>query len=168
MNTLKAYIASPLGFSEAHRFFYKEKLLPLVSSVGFDILDPWVLTPQPLIDEVLAMPYGLEKKSAAAKMNRVIGANNARAICECDVIVAILDGTDVDSGTAAEIGFGAGLEKVIVGYRGDFRLAADNEGSLVNLQVEYFATEQWAVISTSLIMLKENLLAVKKMLEGVS
>ena len=50
----------------------------------------------------------------------------------------MLDGTDVDSGTAAEIGYAFAKGKRIVGYRGDFRLSADNEGSLVNLQVEYF------------------------------
>ena len=52
--------------------------------------------------------------------------------------MAVLDGTDVDSGTAAEIGYAFARGKLIVGYRGDFRLSADNEGSTVNLQVEYF------------------------------
>ncbi len=52
--------------------------------------------------------------------------------------MAVLDGADVDSGTAAEIGYAFARGKRIVGYRGDFRLSADNEGSIVNLQVEYF------------------------------
>ena len=42
--------------------------------------------------------------------------------------MAVLDGTDVDSGTAAEIGYAFARGKLIVGYRGDFRLSADNEG----------------------------------------
>jgi len=50
----------------------------------------------------------------------------------------VLDGSDVDSGTAAEIGYAFAQKKKIFGYRSDFRLAADNEGAMVNLQVEYF------------------------------
>ena len=53
-------------------------------------------------------------------------------------MLAILDGTDVDSGTASEIGYAFALGKKILGYRGDFRLTGDNPGSTVNLQVEYF------------------------------
>ena len=45
---------------------------------------------------------------------------------------------DVDSGTAAEIGYACARGKPILGYRGDFRLAAENEGGRVNLQVEFF------------------------------
>jgi nucleoside 2-deoxyribosyltransferase len=44
----------------------------------------------------------------------------------------------VDSGTAAEIGYAFAQGKPILGYRGDLRLSADNEGATVNLQVEYF------------------------------
>ncbi len=46
--------------------------------------------------------------------------------------------SDVDSGTASEVGCGSALGKTVIGYRGDFRLSADNEGSMVNLQVEHF------------------------------
>ncbi|MEH2513475.1 nucleoside 2-deoxyribosyltransferase [Nitrobacteraceae bacterium AZCC 1564] len=57
---------------------------------------------------------------------------------DTNVRTGTLDGVDVDSGTAAEIGYGFARGKRIIGYRGDFRLSADNEGSIVNLQVEYF------------------------------
>jgi nucleoside 2-deoxyribosyltransferase len=67
-----------------------------------------------------------------------MGATNRAAIDAARAVVAVLDGTDVDSGTAAEIGYAFARGKLIVGYRGDFRLSADNEGSTVNLQVEYF------------------------------
>jgi len=50
----------------------------------------------------------------------------------------VLDGPDVDSGTAAEIGYAFARGKLIVGYRGDSRVSADNEGGVVNLQVEFF------------------------------
>ena len=41
----------------------------------------------------------------------------------------------------------------IVGYRGDFRLAADNIGSTVNLQVEYFIRASGGAIAASLAVL---------------
>ena len=61
----------------------------------------------------------------------------------------MLDGTDVDSGTAAEIGYAFARGKNILGYRGDFRLSADNEGATVNLQVEYFIRESGGDIITA-------------------
>jgi nucleoside 2-deoxyribosyltransferase len=69
---------------------------------------------------------------------------------QSDLIFAVLDGVDVDSGTAAEIGYGFAKGKKIVGYRGDFRLSADNEGSIVNLQVEYFIKASGGTILTRL------------------
>src|SRR5262249_9890307 len=81
-------------------------------------------------------------------LNHEIGATNRAAIDRAHGVIAILDGTDVDSGTAAEIGYAFARGKLIVGYRGDFRLSADNEGSIVNLQVEYFIHESGGTIVT--------------------
>jgi nucleoside 2-deoxyribosyltransferase len=50
------------------------------------------------------MPYGTERKAAWRKLNPLIGRMNQTLIDESDFIFAVLDGTDVDSGTAAEIG----------------------------------------------------------------
>ena len=132
------YLAGPLGFSEAGRLFHNNVIIPLVLEAGFEIRDPWVLTPQTIIDSALKLPYGKERKEKWQEINKIIGLNNALAIEESDAIMAVLDGVDVDSGTAGEIGYGAALGKIIIGYRGDFRLSSDNEGSTVNLQVEYF------------------------------
>ena len=38
-------------------------------------------------------------------------------IDECDVIFAVLDGTDVDGGTATEIGYSFAALQPILGYR---------------------------------------------------
>lgn len=132
-----AYSAGPLGFSELGRIAH-EKIISLLKEVGFEVRDPWKLTPREIIDSALKLPYGQEKKDGWRKVNVILGRNNAKAIEESDVIVAVLDGSDVDSGTASEIGYGSGLGKAIIGYRGDFRLSGDNEGTVVNLQVEYF------------------------------
>jgi len=135
---LRIYMAGPLGFSEAGRHFYNSVLVPFVKSLGYEVLDPWGLTDARKIEAVQRMPYGPEKREAWRKLNREMAATNRAAIDEAHGVIAILDGTDVDSGTAAEIGYAFARGKLIVGYRGDFRLSADNEGSIVNLQVEFF------------------------------
>lgn len=165
MTALKpmAYLAGPLGFSEAGRLFHKERLVPMLRELGFDVLDPWVLTPQELIDSALQLPYGQAKKEKWQKVNRVIGKNNATTIEKSNIIVAVLDGVDVDSGTASEIGYGSAIGKFIIGYRGDFRLSADNEGSVVNLQVEYFIYRNGGEIITDLESLRGSLLRFQKL-----
>jgi nucleoside 2-deoxyribosyltransferase len=135
---VRIYLAGPLGFSEAGRHFYNAALVPYVRGLGFEVLDPWALTDPRKIQAVQGMPYGPAKREAWRALNLEMGATNRGAIDDAQVVVAVLDGVDVDSGTAAEIGYAFARGKRIVGYRGDFRLSADNEGSTVNLQVEYF------------------------------
>jgi nucleoside 2-deoxyribosyltransferase len=140
------YMASPLGFSEAGRHFYNSVLVPFVKRLGYEVLDPWALADQAKIDAVQRLPYGAEKREAWRTLNREIGATNRAAIDRAHGVIAVLDGVDVDSGTAAEIGYAFARGKLIVGYRGDFRLSADNEGSTVNLQVEFFIRESGGAI----------------------
>jgi len=135
---MKIYTAGPLGFSEAGAAYYNGVVLPEVRRLGHEPIDPWTLTDAAKIATVAAMPYGAERRDAWSVLNSEIGGNNRSAIDRCDLVFAVLDGTDVDSGTAAEIGYAFAKGKTIIGYRGDFRLAADNDGSTVNLQVEYF------------------------------
>ena len=143
---IRIYLAGPLGFSEAGRHFYTTVLVPFVQGLGYEVLDPWTLTDSRTIEAVQGMPYGPEKREAWRKLNLEMGATNRAAIDAAHGVVAVLDGTDVDSGTAAEIGYAFARGKLIVGYRGDFRLSADNEGSIVNLQVEYFIRESGGTI----------------------
>jgi nucleoside 2-deoxyribosyltransferase len=147
---MKIYLAGPFGFSEAGRFYQDTVLLPALARTGHQILNPWKLTDQHKIDAILAMPYGPARRDAWRHLNVEIGTNNRQAIDRCGAVFAILDGTDVDSGTSAEIGYAFAKGKPILGYRGDLRLAADNEGAMVNLQVEYFIRESSGGIVTSL------------------
>jgi nucleoside 2-deoxyribosyltransferase len=103
------------------------------------------------------MPDGPERREAWRRLNVKIAGRNAAALDECDAVVAILDGVDVDSGTAAEIGYAFAKGKPILGYRGDFRLSADNEGATVNLQVEYFIRQSGGDIVKSLAELPRAL-----------
>ena len=155
---IKIYVASPLGFSESGRLFLYEKLIPLLEQLNLRCIDPWKLTPDNLIENVNKIENGIEKKREWIKLNRVIAENNKKGIIEADGILAILDGTDVDSGTASEIGFGAALNKKICGYRSDFRRSGDNDGAVVNLQVEYFILNSGGRIVTDLAELKDELI----------
>jgi len=139
MNSEKRiYIASPFGFSEAGRYFMYGKIIPLVQNLGVEVIDPWKLTPQHMIDRVKELQEGSGKAAAWRELNMIIGENNRRGIESSDGLFAVLDGCDVDSGTASEIGYAAALGKPVTAYRGDFRVSGDNPGSAVNLQVEYF------------------------------
>jgi nucleoside 2-deoxyribosyltransferase len=144
------YVAGPLGFSEAGRDFYYRTFLLALKSAGLEVIDPWQPTDRAKVERVSKMRSGDRKRQAWASLNMVIGKNNQSAIDRCDGVLAILDGADVDSGTAAEIGYAFGIGKKIIGYRGDFRLSADNEGCTVNLQVEYFIRRSGGTIVPSL------------------
>jgi nucleoside 2-deoxyribosyltransferase len=134
----RIYLAGPLGFSEAGRNFMYGALIPELSRLGYEVIDPWKLTDQAKIASVTRLPYGDTKRNAWRELDIEIGQNNRRGIDRADKLIAILDGVDVDSGTAAEIGYAFAAGKTIIGYRGDLRLSSDNEGSIINLQVEYF------------------------------
>ena len=156
---MKVYLAGPLGFSEAGRVFHYDTLIPMIERCGATVIDPWTLTDAGRIAAVAAMPISDERKAAWSEVNEEIARNNTRALDACDMIVAVLDGTDVDSGTAAEIGYGFARGKPVLGYRGDIRLAADNEGALINLQVEYFIRMIGGEIVTNLEALRTLLTA---------
>lgn len=158
---MKIYIASPFGFSEAGRNFYYQVLVPRIESHGVEILDPWKLTDESKIAAVHKLPYGKQKRDEWKTLNKEIGKNNRMAIDTSNALFAVLDGVDVDSGTAAEIGYAYAKKKLILGYRGDFRLSADNEGSIVNLQVEFFIKDSGGEIITSIDNISEAVIRLK-------
>ena len=156
----KAYLAGPLGFSEAGAYFMNEVVIRRLESLGYEVLNPWTLTPPSETLRILKMAHGPKKRNAWRKLNPMIAERNTKAIDRCDFVFAVLDGVDVDSGTAAEIGYAFAKGKLIVGYRGDFRLSADNEGATVNLQVEFFIRKSGGEIIAALGKLKN---AIKRL-----
>jgi len=143
---MRIYLAGPLGFSEAGRAFHEGVIKPRIEALGHVVLDPWRLNDPVEIAAVASLSYGPEKRDRWRELNTTIGRTNTEAIDACDIVFAVLDGTDVDSGTAAEIGYAYARGKQILGYRNDFRLAADNDGATVNLQVEYFILRSGGLI----------------------
>ena len=156
----RIYVASPYGFTESCRYFYCEKIIPLLRNVGFEVIDPWTLTPKEDIKRIENMEYGISKKQAWEKQNFIIAENNRKGMDVSDCMLAILDGTDVDSGTASEIGYMYARGKKILGYRGDFRLCSDNEGGIINLQVEYFIRKSGGIIVRNYKKIPESLLDI--------
>ncbi len=146
---MKLYLAGPLGFSEIGHHFQDGVLLPAVRGLGLEVVDPWALTDPADVRAIEAMPAGEGRMLAWRQLNCAIGERNRIAIDACDAMVAVLDGVDVDSGTAAEVGYAFARGKRIYGYRGDFRLSADNEGAAVNLQVEFFILQSGGLIAAS-------------------
>lgn len=138
----KIYIASPFGFAESTMAFHKSKIIPAVASCGVEVLDPWTLPPSP---PSLNAPLEEWRDFCAAK-----GAANLQAIDDSGGVFAVLDGVDVDSGTASEIGYAFAKGKRIVGYRNDFRRTGDTMASIVNLQVEFFIRKSGGDIIRSL------------------
>jgi len=154
----KIFLANPLGFSEAGRLFLRIKLIPQIENENIQIIDPWrrFESDERKIQEILKKDGPLQIQELS-KYGELIAARNEDDLRDCEIVIAVLDGVDVDSGTATEIGFAYGLGKKIIGYRGDMRQTGDNLASTVNLQVEYNITNSGGKILNSLKELKEYL-----------
>ncbi len=111
------YLAAPL-FSEAECDFNR-KLRDEIRRVGF-----MVFLPQEDSNNV----------KDEKKRQEIIFNKNVAAIKKSDMIVAVIDGTDVDSGTAWEIGYAFARGIPVLGLRTDFRTLGI-EGT-VNLMIE--------------------------------
>ncbi len=144
----RAYIASPLGFTESGRHYSAQVYLPALSQV-VEPVDPWSLS---TAGEVAAA----EAAGALTELWRDVGQRNSAAIRSADLLVALLDGQEVDSGTAAEIGYGAGLGKPCFGLRTDLRQNGE-AGVAVNLQVVSFILDSGGQIAGSLAELVATL-----------
>jgi nucleoside 2-deoxyribosyltransferase len=111
------YLAAPL-FSEAECDFNR-KLKSELQSLGFQ-----VFLPQEDSNNVHDKP----------NRQKIIFNKNLKGIENSDILVAVIDGPDVDSGTAWEIGYAFAKGKPVIGLRTDFRTLGI-EGT-VNLMIE--------------------------------
>lgn len=118
------YLATPL-FDDATRD-YAERLTNAISKLGHRVYYPW----RDAGDCFYRKLWG----EGTANWRSAIFAENAAALSRCSLVVAILDGADVESGVAWEIGFAHALAKRVVGLRSDFRFHAKPDMS-VNLML---------------------------------
>lgn len=127
------YAAGPSGFTAAGLAFHHRVVLPALLDAGCRPLDPW----QPDAPPARAFADAVAAGGDLAAAIRAITARNVDLIAAADGVLAVLDGNDVDSGTAAEIGWAAARGLPVVGIRLDLRRTGD-PGATVNAQVEHF------------------------------
>lgn len=144
----RIYTAGPSGFTEPGRLWHDRVLLPKLAAAGFAAADPWAAGEG--IAAALALPDGPGRLAALRDADLAAGRANVALIDGSDGVLAVLDGVDVDSGTAAEIGYAYGKGLLIVGLRTDIRLSADNAGTVVNLQVETFIVDSGGIVTSDL------------------
>src|SRR2546421_12306837 len=100
------YVASPLGFSEPGRHYRDSVLHPRLRAAGWEVLDPWE-DETGVVAATLALPPGTARREALMRMSRTIAAHNRALLGAAQAVLALLDGPDADSGTAAEAGSAA-------------------------------------------------------------
>jgi nucleoside 2-deoxyribosyltransferase len=144
----RCYLASPLGFTDGGRYYSDSVLVPALDAV-VTVVDPWRLTSEQEVRDARAS--GRERELALE-----IGRRNEEAIRSCELLVAYLEGQEPDSGTAAEVGYGAGLGLTCFGLRTDLRQSGE-AGVAVNLQVEHFILASGGMICGSLTELTGRL-----------
>lgn len=114
----RVYLAGPL-FTEAERTY---------NLVLRDLLEAH------LFEVYLPQEVGDTSHTRCREENGTIFAQHLRALEEIDIVVAVIDGADADSGTSWEMGFAYALNKSIVALRTDFRAVGHHER--VNLMLE--------------------------------
>lgn len=119
---MRIYQAGPL-FSDAERAWHLAFRRQL-EEAGFTVV--W---PGELIEPSSVVGWG---KDAPRKIMEI----DRDALLSCDVVVALLDGCQVDDGTAWEIGFAYAKGIPVIGIRTDFRNAGDTGHSSVNAMIE--------------------------------
>lgn len=135
---MNIYLASPLGFSPETKS-YLEKVKDKLESLGHDVFDPWE---QDHFVRRIEQAYRIGDFHARVDEFRAIasgiGEINEKGIMACDGLLAILDGAEVDSGTAGEVGFASALGRKCYGLRTDIRDCGDFVGVPINLQILRF------------------------------
>ncbi len=144
----RIYTAGPNGFTAPGRLWHEQVLLPRLRGAGFEPADPWVDGAD--IARALAMAEGPERLVALSAADEAAGRRNVALIDGSAGVLALLDGVDVDSGTAAEVGYAYARGLVVVGLRTDSRLSADNAGVTVNLQVQHFIVASGGIVTGEL------------------
>jgi len=116
------YLAGPL-FSEAKQAWHRATKARIEAETKYDVIWPFEL-----FDQTEILTWG-----DAAPLRVMETCRDA--INLCGLMVALLDGPQVDDGTAWEIGYAHAKGVPVIGVRTDFRQAGDVPGALVNCTV---------------------------------
>ncbi|MFP3946096.1 MAG: nucleoside 2-deoxyribosyltransferase [Archaeoglobaceae archaeon] len=114
---MKVYLAGPL-FSQSERAF-NYKIAEGLRDNGYEV---WL--PQE------NFPAAVESEEEKER----VFETDLKVLRDCEVVVAVLDGGCVDSGTACEVGYACALGMPVVGIKTDIRVFSRSEE--LNLMIE--------------------------------
>jgi len=128
---MKIYFTGPL-FSEAERYWIRSTIQQIESfsfrhGAQIEIIFPYDLITQPEIE------------SLGNNAKHEIFSRCKSHLDDADMVIALLDGPQVDDGTAWEIGYFYARKKPgqkIIGVRTDLRRSGECEGGCVNSMIE--------------------------------
>ena len=106
----KIYLAGPL-FNLAE----KEFNVRFAEAIESRMKDVEVILPQERAPKFLHLENGM----------KLVFEDCLKMVAEADIVIAILDGSDADSGTGVELGYAYAVKTPIVGVRTDFRISED-------------------------------------------
>jgi len=136
------YLAGPL-FTQAERE-WNVRIAAGLREAGFT-----VILPQERAEEVIQPDAPLPV--------RLLYEYALDGIQEADVVVAILDGSDPDSGTSFECGYAHAIGRPLIGLRTDIRLGGDDPAYNVNLMLSQAVQAFVCTASTDLQELVESI-----------
>ena len=128
---MKIYFAGPL-FSEAERDWIRSTIKEIESLAAQRGTKTKIIFPYDLITQ-----SEIDLLGPKAKLE--IFSRCKSHLDDANLVIALLDGSQVDDGTAWEIGYffaRKSSEQKIIGIRTDFRRAGESEGAVVNAMIE--------------------------------
>lgn len=122
----RVYIAAPL-FTQAE-WQWNAVFAAALRTLGFE-----VILPQERAESMLSGKKAFDPGE--------LFTGNLSDIERADVLVAVLDGPDPDSGTCWECGYAYKTGRVVVGLRTDIRAGGDDANTAVNLMLSSSCAE---------------------------
>ncbi len=141
------YLASGLGFNLPGRYYIEHELKPRMKDLGALVLDPFEQCGE-FIDpsEMFNTAQPVEEYLAKLKhFNEVIvgTVNYKLLIPRSKIMFAVMEGSPVDEGAAAEVAYMATNFGPVVAVRTDIR-RAENAATGTNPAVTYFASDDFS------------------------
>lgn len=149
-NEMKIYLAGPL-FSMAERDYNTKIAIEITKKIP----KSEVILPQNFLNIISVNENDFFKKMFDLCIS---------SIDKSDIIIAILDGSDVDSGTCIELGYAYANKKPIIGVRTDFRSLEDNG---VNLMVSKVCSDYLLLTNIEEISHKKVIDRIIKSIENL-
>ena len=141
MKKLNIFLAAPL-FNDRERDF-NSKVAKVLRDNGLKV---WMAQEAPFISK------GTDEEK------RAIFEGDVKALKESDVVVAILDGIEVESGVAFEMGYACCLGKPIIGLKTDYRTFSSIEEVNLMLKVPKLSQNRRSAIYSEKSMFKSKCL----------